>query len=294
MPRLEISLNCLCLFAPDPTERVMHVLMPAMHHHQHVIRVLNGRSPETGWPMEGLVLRAGPKNGASADVGFTAGSRHNGAELADLSSLAGSLDRGLLTGDPRAAARVELRSGRIREMNAEASWVVGGRRIAAAHQVVWEVGEVTEDVLEWKRHLPTGAAKPFESLDDLAVENGVLRLDVYHVTPDALPPTSRGVLDPAALRSHFRGYYGLQGSDGPRDESDLPRDPIRLSESTQEAIEILEEAAGTGNPELAEALAGIRRLAADPIKSDALEGAVASALRLIDRYNCAAGKSTFA
>lgn len=289
MPSLEISINCLCVFVPNPRAGVMHVLMPPTQgHHEHVVRVLHHGSPEKGKPMEGWALKLG---GVPQPAETTLQPRHpatKGETIVDLSGIAGPVDPTLLEDDAfprRVAARVDLRAGYVDRLNAEAQWRLRSGRIVMAHQVVWKIDDISDAQVEWTR-MPGGVTdQPFASLAELGSGNN-LKLDIYHVTEDALPPKASGTLDPAEVQAHFRAFYAMFGH-SPR-PNDLPSDPRRvepvetiIAELARAAREERDEAAIERLAALAEELAqgrrrGLRR------RTPSLP----EALRRVDRYNC--------
>jgi hypothetical protein len=254
MPKLELQFNCLCLFVPDDAAGVVHVLMPGSNghdghagHEKHVVRMLHhsfeGQEKLTGRCMEGWALTLGPRH-ASADTSLlpksdadhdrvrpVSGADH-GAVLPDLSELTrdGRVRRALLGKEPenRVAARITLRSGGITRMASEATWEMGGRDFALAHQVTWTMD--IDDELKWEGldDKPDDHPKPLRKLEELEPEDDgkpeddvLYRLRIFHVTEDALPPRG-GTLHPAVMRAHYRSFYALLGDNDPDDKL-LPR-----------------------------------------------------------------------
>jgi hypothetical protein len=272
MPKLELQFNCLCLFVPDRAAKVVHVLMPGTNgheghggHEKHVVRMLHhgfeGQEKLTGRCMEGWALTLGPEH-ASADTSLRprwdadqdpvrpAWDADQGAVLPDLSELTGgrTVHRSLLGKVPedRVAARITLRSGGVARMASEATWEIGGKDFALAHQVTWTMD--IDDELRWEglNDRPDDHPKPLEKLEDLEPEDDgkpdddvLYRLRIFHVTEDALPPRG-GTLHPAVMRAHYRAFYPLLGEDYPGDEL-LPR-----MKST--AVLEVNCAAGSGRP----------------------------------------------
>lgn len=242
MASLELQFNCLCLFVPDPENRVVHVLMPATNgepgheHHKHVVRMFHKsfkgenakgeKEQDKGRDMEGWALTLGPEE-ASADTSLNLPpGAFKGGELPNLSDITKEVtgiekmvDRALVGPNPGAgvAARITLRSGGISRMASEATWRLGNRDYALAHQVIWRMSDVGHQPT-WERldgtpqtDPPLATLKGLEPEDDFGV-----KLKIYHVTDEALPPTV-GTLDPAVMREHYRAHYLLLGENDPAD-----------------------------------------------------------------------------
>ncbi|MBA3969781.1 MAG: hypothetical protein H0X52_06740 [Gemmatimonadetes bacterium] len=234
MATLEVDINCLCLFVRDEAARTVHVLMPntSNHHHheadheeafpQHVVRMLHDSfSEEKGRPMEGWALVLGTEPGSADTMLAPSGSGGSTAEVADLTTITGgeSVERRLVENsmNPEVASRITLHAGKVTKLDAEALWKLKGRSVFMAHQVVWRAENVPEE-LTW---ISLGATQssPLRSLKELPPEaNGSYRLSVYHVTPDDLPPTGVGTLEPEQVKQHFRIFYNLLGIPNPGED----------------------------------------------------------------------------
>lgn len=233
MATLEIDINCLCLFVRDEAARTMHVLMPSTsshHHHgadhqdafpQHVVRMLHGSfSEKKGRPMEGWALVFGERPGSADTTLAPSGDGGSSAEVADLTTLTGgkSIERRLVEDSvDEVASRITFHAGKATALHAQAMWELGDRSIFMAHQVVWHIENVPEE-LTW---ISLGAEQPspLPSLKELRPEaDGSYRLSVYHVAPDDLPPTGIGTLEPEQVKQHFRIFYDLLGIPNPGDD----------------------------------------------------------------------------
>jgi hypothetical protein len=244
MATLELQVNCLCLFVPDPENNVVHILMPGTkghaghdghnghaESHEHVVRMLHHSFEKEeekllGRPMEGWALILGPEQ-ASADLTLLPpqGASQGGA-LPNLSELTGKkVPRALVGPEPgdRVAARITLRSGRVTRMASEATWEIGGHPFPLAHQVTWQMSDV-DHALEWQglNGRPNTEPKPLETLQDLEPEDDLgYKLRIFHVTREGLPPKG-GILKPEVMRAHYRAFYPLLGENDPGDDL-LPR-----------------------------------------------------------------------
>ncbi|HEX9938794.1 MAG TPA: hypothetical protein VGB15_16765 [Longimicrobium sp.] len=241
MATLELQFNCLCLFVPEPDKKVVHVLMPRSNghaghagHEKHVVRMLHksfkGQENTHGRSLEGWALVLGPEN-ASADTNLTHKGTTPGGALPDLSQITHdvlgarkTVDPALLSVTPggAVAARITLRSGGVTRMASEASWEIGGKEIALAHQVTWRMSDV-DHVLRWEGldGKPDSDPRPLDTLKSLEPEDDLgYKLRIFHVTEEALPPKG-GILAPAVMREHFRAFYPLLGVDQ-QDASLLP------------------------------------------------------------------------
>lgn len=252
---LEISIHCLCLFVPEPEAGIVHVLMPVTHGiDQHVVRLVHSSSPATGISLQGWALQLGGAR-ASADTTLQPQSgRSHGETIVDLTPVAGPLSRQVLR-DGSLAARIELRSGGVRRLESGATWEFGGDRVAMASQVTWSIPGITDADVVWTRLGDGSAERPVGALSDLADGGGRVRLAVYHVAPEALPPCAGGRLAPEAVRAHFRAFYDLYGFD-PR-ERHLPSHPRSIGgPRTERALDAGLKADGRGYTRLASAEMG--------------------------------------
>lgn len=244
MASLELQFNCLCLFVPDPENRVVHVLMPATNghpgheHHEHVVRMLHksfpGDEKQLGRGMEGWALTLGPEE-ATADTSLRLPpAAFQGGELPDLSEVTEEVtgikkmvDRELLglNPGPYVAARITLRSGGVSRMASEATWRLGDRDYALAHQVTWRMSDVSHQPTWERLNGQPGVApppSPLPTLNDLEPEDDFgIKLRIFHVTPEALPPKV-GTLSPEVMQAHYRAHYVLLDENDPEPEQ-LPR-----------------------------------------------------------------------
>lgn len=296
MPALEMSIHCLCLLVPDEDTGTVHVLMPRTHpgHHRHVAHVLDDSfSQREGRSMEGLVLRLGPAgNGAgAADLRLVpTRTPKDDAAIVNLNPLAGvALDRGILTDTNRISCRIELRAGQLHEVFSEASWEIGddNQRIAMATKVVWRIDEVTEDHLEWTP-FGGGGTEPFASLYQLADPDTVIRFAIYHVTPDALPPSPVGTLNPEQVKHHFRSFYHMYGVHNPSDTK-LPRNPRLLKPADKVAAELAAAARKRRDLHAIDQLARLAELAAKEDEARSMR----ELLFFVRDYNCPTGTGRF-
>lgn len=233
MATLELEFNCMCLFVTDPEDGTVHVLMPpTAHDHadhgnaglpatlprglkRHVVRLLHrsfaadqGRSLE-GWALE---LHGSP---APPDTTLLRPAGGQNPEVVDLSGITNRrVSRDHLEREAypnRVSALLTLRGGTATKLDDEdTKWVMDGRTIVMAHQVVWRLENVSEQ-LRWV-DLGANHGPPLRSLSELEAEaDGSYRLEVYHVTEKALPPTGLGYLNAAEVRKHFGAFYPLLG-----------------------------------------------------------------------------------
>jgi|GEM_PF-2506063 len=289
MPSLEISINCLCVFVPNPRAGVMHVLMPPTHgHHEHVVRVLHTGSPPEGKPMEGWALKVGGGGGPAQTTLQPRQPAAKGETIVDLSAIAGPIDPTLTHDDafPRVAARIDLRAGFLDRLHAEARWRVRKGRIAMAHQVVWKIEDVSDAQVAWKR-MPGGTTdQPFASLAELG-SGTHLKLDIYHVTRGALPPSSAGTLDPDAVREHFMAFYDLFGHRP--SSTDLPSDPQRIDSIDTVIGELARAAREEGDAVAVDRLAALAEELAAGRSPRGRTPSLRKTFRRIDKYNCPTG-----
>lgn len=289
MPSLEISINCLCVLVPNPRQGIVHVLMPPTEgHDEHVVRAIHDNSVAEGISIEGWALTLG---GRPTPVETSLAPHHvpaKGETLVDLSDIAGLVDPALIKDDafPHVAARIDLRAGYMQRLHSEARWKLKGRgKVAMAHRVDWKIDDISDADLEWKDMAGGRTAPPFANLAALGGGNA-LRLDVYHVTEDALPPRATGTLSPQAVQMHFMAFYDMFGHVPATNE--FPTDPERLADLETVIGELARAARNQRDPaavdrlaELAEQLAaerGANRFKRTP--------SLRTAFRRVDKYNC--------
>lgn len=257
MATLEIDLNCMCLFVPDPRRGTnvgrVHVLMPATHHchggERHVVRMMfRGRDgSEQMRELEGweLVLGARP---ATARTRLEPSSAAADGTIVDLTELTRNGGEGgfrvprtlIRDKDPSVACRIVLNAGEVIDLDAQdAEWELGGDSHVMAHRVTWRM-ELPTAELTWKNLLrQRRVRKPLASLDEVAPDvrgkETVYRLHVHHVTQKAFDKAREAgmdadttikfdprVLDDDEIRDHFRMFYTFLGDATPEDRL-LPR-----------------------------------------------------------------------
>ncbi|HEV2148209.1 MAG TPA: hypothetical protein VGR37_12465 [Longimicrobiaceae bacterium] len=301
MATLEISLNCLCLFVPDPDpqKHVVHVLLPASSagHHPHVARVLHPKNEEkfkdVGLPLEGWVLKLGDVNGASADTDLRPKEPpKNGDQIFDITDLAGKLKTSVITDPAAVVSRVELRAGGVKELKADAVWEINGVPVAMAHRVTWEIPDFTADKLDWAPQGGNGGNPPFTHADLMADDGGVFTVNVFHVTEDALPPNDNGTLNPTAVRHHFLEFYRLYGIGDPG-ETKLPKNPRKIKSSRGRVGRVAAAAREGADPEAIEALANFAEQIEAAFHERGGVAGVLEAFRAIENYNCPTIKGRF-
>jgi len=260
MTALEIEFHCLCFFVPDPANQTVHVLMPRTpgheshggggrerdetggggkggegedeHGHPHVVRMFHRSFREEGEdkkgrPMEGFTLVLGGASG-TADTSLRP-EKPRQEEVVDLTHATGiTLGRELIEdlGHSGVVSRVILRSGYIKAMNSDTTWTLRRREIDMAYKVVWCIDGITEEQVRWEPEEIDGRKPPFTRLSDLGEHNGVHRLQIAHMTADAMPPGRSGTLSAHAVREHFKAFYALYGITNPSDDQ-LPTRPLR-------------------------------------------------------------------
>ncbi len=232
MATLELSINCLCLFVPDEPANTVQVLMPYTNgHHRHVARVLYKGSPEKGVPIEKWALELGAGE-ASAETSLRPEQAvANDEEIVNLNDLAGHpLDPALIEdmGDERVVSRLVLRAGKVASLHSEARWKIGEKQHAMANRVVWRIENFSDEQARWTPlHDDSGQQPAVPPLSTLAGDDGVIRVDVFHVTEDSLPPTNSGTLRTSEVQDHFKAFYELYGVANPTPDR-LPSDPKRI------------------------------------------------------------------
>lgn len=232
--KLRITFSGLCLFVPEPVGETgtgrMHVLMPGMycHHHNPADRHVAVLSYDAGSLVEG-----GPVLGVPAlakitglDLSFGAGDAASLAlcgEIVDLTTVTGRpVDADHLGDDTRRklAARVTLGAGAITRVAPGVCWEwTPGEFRPIAHRVEWEIEDVPGDSLEIVG-TPLAGGAAARSLGTLYPTDGLLSLEVFHETPQDLPPDPLPVDHqpppmPGDVPMHFSAYYGLFGGPVP-------------------------------------------------------------------------------
>lgn len=231
MARLEIEFHCLCLFVRDEVNSIVHVLMPKTHHDPHVVMLYHHSLPTGKQRIHGLELVL-PGTGP-ADL-CTLAPNERGA-IVDLTEVTNRGSGGrkapgdrVSTKHPKVITRVTLKSGKVVDRDHQAEWLFRDKLIRMAYKVVWEISGVP-DTLEWN-YLNNPDKVPFHSLSELKpdgmIENeSFYRFQIFHTTPDRLPPDDTGPgMDPVLVKRHFTHLYDLLDHHPLDDE--LPAHPI--------------------------------------------------------------------
>lgn len=241
MATLQIEFNCLCLFAADEANQVMHVLMPATNGHEHhgmpkhLVRLIPGKdaaAPQI--PIEGWIVELGPETGEAAlDVEVPApppatpgGPSENGSsdrvKIVDLEKLTRDethpsgrkIRRELVEGlHPSVATRFTLRSGRVIDADADAVWKFGEEEVRMAHRVVWEMKDV-----DWTP--PAGMQVP--KAEVWPDGDALYYFRVFHTVPTDLPPRKTPETLPEDVALHFGIFYDLLEPAGARADDVQP------------------------------------------------------------------------
>jgi hypothetical protein len=231
---LRITFSGLCLFVPERaaggTTGRMHVLMPGMYGHHH-------HGPDRHVPV--LAYDSGHLVPGGAAMGVPALAKLTGYHLTlvpganadprlcghivNLREITGrGVDPDLLGADTRnkLVSRITLGAGRITRVAPGVCWEWRpGEFRPIAHRVEWEIENVPGDTLALAGE-PIGGGGAQRPLGTLHPVDGRIDLQVFHETPDDLPP------DPAPLDhlpapmpgdhpKHFSAYYGLFGGPVP-------------------------------------------------------------------------------
>jgi hypothetical protein len=220
MATLEIDLNCMCLFVPDPhagtNTGTVHVLMPQTccnGEDRHVLR-MRYRDREANVvmrPMEGWALVLGTQPGeARTTLDPKSAARSNGeereegevAKIVDLTALTAhaesgrgrAVSRSLLEGAHAAVvSRISFHAGEVISVAAQNDgWILGEESVIMAHKVTWRIEDASMDFLEGQVWINLNSTEP-PPLDSLRMVkphrvNGkeVFRLSVHHVTEKVL------------------------------------------------------------------------------------------------------------
>jgi hypothetical protein len=243
MPILEVDLNCMCLFVPDPQpgtdQGTVHVLMPCTHHHTnedlHVAQL--GYADAAGNParvrLEGWALGLGNARQPTAACRLEEPDRSRGEMIVNLTDLtqrnAGHggrrVPRAMLDAQhPDVVARVSFYGGNITQIEPQwPNWLLDGKRVDMAHQVTWRI-ELDSPQLAWTALCGSGRPCPLASLADVQAESEggetVYRLHIHHVAATARDESGAPRLDAlteSEIRNHFRMFYMLLGQE-PRDD----------------------------------------------------------------------------
>ncbi|WP_420126200.1 hypothetical protein [Longimicrobium sp.] len=232
---LRITFSGLCLFVPEPatpggTTGRMHVLMPGMfgHHHHGADRHVPVLAYDTGHLVQG-----------AAAMGVSALAKLTGHELviADgdganlhlcdhIVDLRGVTGRGV---DPdhlgpdtkrKLVSRVTLGAGEITGVSPGVCWEWRpGEFRPIAHRVQWDIPDVQGDSLILET-APIGGGGASRALGTLFPVDGRVNLEVFHETPQDLPPDPMPMdHQPAPMPGdhpkHFSAFYGVFGGPVP-------------------------------------------------------------------------------
>ena len=230
---LRITFSGLCLFVPEPvsggTGR-MHVLMPGMfgHHHHGMDRHVPVLAYDAGYLVQG-----GPPMGVPALAKLTG---HKvipvAGEAAELALCDHIVDLREITGRPvdpdhlgadtkrKLVSRVTLGAGAMTRVSPGVCWEWRpGEFRPIAHRVEWEIPDVQGDRLTLVSE-PIAGGGGSRILGTLFPRDGLLSLDVFHETPQDLPPDPMPVDHQPTPElgehpKHFSSYYGLFGGPVP-------------------------------------------------------------------------------
>lgn len=259
MATLQIGFNCLCLLVRDDEGQQVHVVMPSTRDspHPHVVRLYHQGLPpgSRGLPLEGFELTFGSDASAkpSADTGSLVSLDQNHSRsdardrevaaddpvpgnVVDLTVLTRTaakkgglrVNRALVKGLSKDVVTiVHLNAGRAVDAWAEAEWKFKKQKVWMAYRVVWEIGGVA-DAPYIAGELGQGPYPGLQGVPqgDSASGDDVRWLEIYHTTPDALPPVPDGRTDETEVQEHFRIFYERILKHCP-DKSELPQAPSR-------------------------------------------------------------------
>jgi hypothetical protein len=260
MPRVEISIECLCLFARDEENGVIHVLMPctdgchggvfaydlqAGSSHDlpgpgaggsraaavppHTTRFVAGAAG-SGPVMDGWALVIdGTPSPVSMDLSKPTDADSSGV-LADLTYATGrTVPRKFVQGgwNPEVAARLTLRGGTLKFLDGDGKWLLGRRKIAAAHRATWAVDDVKELLWDYiGPPLETGANPPdMPALSSIAPDpDGVCRFEIRCAVekPDGTLEDTMKADDIALHFACFETLLGSQTKRAPRLQNIVP------------------------------------------------------------------------
>jgi len=231
---LRITFSGLCLFVPEPAgsgpNGKMHVLLPGMSGDHDAVedRHIPVLAFDAGYLVEGGAL-----NGVTAMAKLTGHTLTpvTGEDavltlcpqivnLRDVTEL--PVDPDLLADDTgnKLVSRVTLGAGQMTRVSPGVCWEWGpGEFRPMAHRAEWEIAGVTGDSIELAAEL-LGGGGPSQPLGTLYPVDGLVSLDVLHVTqqdlpPDPLPAEHQPTLEPGENAKHFSAYYGLFGEPVP-------------------------------------------------------------------------------
>jgi hypothetical protein len=233
---LRLTFSGLCLFVPQPaatgTRGRMHVLMPSMAGHAHHHSEADRHVPMVAYDA-GYLVQGGTLNGITAAASLTGHTLTLGegedALLAVCSQIVNLTEVTERPVDPdhlgddeqkKLVSRVTLGAGGMTRVSPGACWEwAPGLFRPIAHRAEWEITDLPGDsvVLTAEPFGGGGAPKPLGTLYPV---DGVVSVDVYHVTPSDLPPEPLPMeQQPAPVPGedalHFSAYYGLFGGPVP-------------------------------------------------------------------------------
>jgi hypothetical protein len=227
---LRITFSGLCLFVPEPAgsgpNGRMHVLMPGMSGDHDAVE--DRHVPVLAFDA-GYLVEGGALNGVTAmakltghtltpvtgeDAVLTLCSQI--VNLRDVTEL--PVDPDLLADDTgnKLVSRVTLGAGQMTRVSPGVCWEWGpGEFRPIAHRAEWEIAEVPGDSIELVAE-PLGGGTTSQPVGTLYPVDGLVSLDVLHVTqqdlpPDPLPVEHQLTLEPGENAKHFSAYYGLFG-----------------------------------------------------------------------------------
>ena len=230
---LRITFSGLCLFVPESTGEGagrMHVLMPGMYGHAH--------NPEDRH-VAVISYDSGQLVQGGSALGVTTVSKLNGQQIAfgsgDAATLAlcghivnlrdatgRSVDSDHLGADSKQklTARVTLAAGGVTRVAPGVCWEWGpGEFRPIAHRLEWEIPNVEGDSITLTSE-PIGGGGTTQNHGTLYPVDGRVSLDVFHETPQDLPPDPLPIAHqhppmPGEAPKHFSAYYSLFGGPVP-------------------------------------------------------------------------------
>jgi hypothetical protein len=231
---LRVTFSGLCLFVPEPaggggTGR-MQVLMPKMvgHHCSTADRHVALAAYDAGY-----LLPEGPLLGVPALARLSGHTLAFGAgDAASLSMCSQIVNLQEITGRPvdpdtlgadtgnRLTSRVVLAAGGMTRVAPGVCWEMRPGEIRPlAHRVEWEIPDHPGEALTLVS-TPLGGGGTPRMLGTLHPRNGLLNLEVFHETPQDLPPEPLPLdqqPEPAVddTAPHFAAFYSLFGEDAP-------------------------------------------------------------------------------
>jgi hypothetical protein len=256
---LRVTFSGLCLFVPEPaaghaTGR-MHVLLPGMyeHHHHGGDRHIPVLSYDAGHLVAGGPLIGVPALAKLTRHKLTLAPGHDAdlrlcGQIVDLRGITGRpVDPDHLGADTKRklASRITLGAGGITRVAPGVCWEWRpGEFRPIAHRVEWEIEDVEGDRLALVSE-PISGGGAQQPLGTLFPVNGRVNLEIFHETPQDLPPDPMPVEHqqppmPGEHPKHFSAYYGLFGDPvpiilprywGALDESPPVSDPCPVIQS---------------------------------------------------------------